>query len=177
VTRPPRASVRQRDQTVARLGGGYARGELSTGTFELRVEAAFAARTVADLRRLTEDLRDFRAATGRALATLLRREDEPVAANSAAPPPPAIQLALPHKASPRLVVGRSRSCEFVVRDPTVSRRHALMLRSGHIWLLTDLNSTNGTWIGDTRVLSAVVRPGDTLVLGSARVRLLAPAVV
>ena len=63
------------------------------------------------------------------------------------------------------------SCELVLDDCTISRRHAaLVLRDGD-WFLVDLGSINGTWVNDRRVLHAEVVPGDEIRLGAARFRL------
>jgi hypothetical protein len=45
---------------------------------------------------------------------------------------------------PKAVIGRSKECECVLRDPNVSRRHAELRRaeSGD-WHIADLGSTNG----------------------------------
>lgn len=50
----------------------------------------------------------------------------------------------------------------------VSRRHAMIVRSGDRLLLSDLGSTNGTYVNDERVdgqLPRTVRAGDRIRLG------------
>jgi pSer/pThr/pTyr-binding forkhead associated (FHA) protein len=69
-----------------------------------------------------------------------------------------------------VLIGRSRRCDFVVRDPSVSRRHALLIRGQDGWTLYDLGSTNGTRINGWRVERATLRPGDELELGGSRFR-------
>jgi pSer/pThr/pTyr-binding forkhead associated (FHA) protein len=51
----------------------------------------------------------------------------------------------------RLVIGRDRSCDIVVRDRATSRRHALLERLAAGWCLTDLQSRNGTWVNGERL--------------------------
>src|SRR3954447_13521221 len=101
-----------------------------------------------------------------ALRTALARRLVPEAVMPAtlAPPPLA-----PGDSGP-VLIGRSRRCDFVVRDPSVSRRHALLIRSDEAWTLYDLGSTNGTRINGWRVERATLRAGDDLELGGARFR-------
>ena len=70
-----------------------------------------------------------------------------------------------------LVIGRSRSCDVVLGHPSVSRRHAELAHAGDLWWVTDLGSTNGTWIRGHRVREAVVARGDILGLGQVPVQL------
>jgi FHA domain len=63
-------------------------------------------------------------------------------------------------------LGRSRGCGVVLRDPSVSRGHALLsVRDGAV-TLQDLQSSNGTYVNGRR-LDAEVRlaPGDRVILG------------
>ncbi len=70
-----------------------------------------------------------------------------------------------------ILLGRSRSCTVTLPDPSISRQHAkLMLRQGQV-RLRDLNSSNGTYINDTRVQSETeVVDGDRIVLGETEMR-------
>src|ERR1700754_3595263 len=64
-----------------------------------------------------------------------------------------------------LVIGRSRGCDLVLRDDSVSRRHVrLTVEEDHI-VITDLGSTNGTFLNGRWVSQAEARPGDILRLG------------
>jgi pSer/pThr/pTyr-binding forkhead associated (FHA) protein len=66
------------------------------------------------------------------------------------------------------VVGRDGSqCDLSVNDPTVSRRHASICWTAGEFQLTDLGSTNGTWLDDQPVKQKMVtlRVGQTLTLG------------
>ncbi len=52
---------------------------------------------------------------------------------------------------------------------TVSRRHATLERTADGWLLTDLESTNGTRVNGWRVRGKVsVTPGDLVSFGKHR---------
>ncbi len=70
-------------------------------------------------------------------------------------------------------IGRGLDNEIVVQDPTISARHAVILRRDAAWWLEDFGSTNGTWVGGRRLESGVpevVRSGDLLQFGSVRLR-------
>ena len=67
-------------------------------------------------------------------------------------------------------LGRSLNADVEIDDPGVSRRHALIVRQdGQTYLLDD-GSRNGTWHNGIRVDRAVLRDGDTIDLGVARLR-------
>ncbi|MCB1033116.1 MAG: FHA domain-containing protein, partial [Acidobacteria bacterium] len=44
------------------------------------------------------------------------------------------------------LVGRSRNCQVVVRDPSVSRSHALLTFRDGVVRVKDLSSSNGTYV-------------------------------
>jgi hypothetical protein len=65
-----------------------------------------------------------------------------------------------------IIVGRSRDCDLILGDPSVSGRHArLSWRNGQI-TIEDLGSANGTWVRGEKVETAAIRPGDDVRLGS-----------
>jgi pSer/pThr/pTyr-binding forkhead associated (FHA) protein len=65
------------------------------------------------------------------------------------------------------VLGRSRDCDVVLDDSSVSRRHARLRPQQDRWTLEDLDSTNGVRVNG-RTLRGVqaVRSGDRIELGS-----------
>ncbi len=68
--------------------------------------------------------------------------------------------------SSRAILGRERtSGGIVLRDPNVSRRHAEIDFDGVHWLVTDLNSTNGTLVNDVDVDECTLHDGDVITLG------------
>ena len=68
---------------------------------------------------------------------------------------------------PVAALGRSRSCDCVLSDPNVSRRHAELRRgSTGDWQIVDLESTNGVKVNDRRVDASRLSPGDRVTLGS-----------
>lgn len=67
-----------------------------------------------------------------------------------------------------VTIGSAASNDFVIRDATVSRRHATFTRVANGYQLTDLGSTNGTLVNGRRVGGPVfVRAGDEVRFGTA----------
>lgn len=69
-------------------------------------------------------------------------------------------------------IGRSRSCDIVLPDNTVSRDHAVLMRRESGWMITDTNSKAGTFLNGQPVRGGtLVMPGDVLSIGSSSLRL------
>ena len=68
-------------------------------------------------------------------------------------------------------LGRSSECQLVLADDTVSRMHAMIARAGDRFVLTDLESTNGTMVNGRPIKQAQVRAGDRITLGVAELLL------
>ncbi len=63
-------------------------------------------------------------------------------------------------------IGRSRQNDIVIENPHISRIHARLIRQKDVYILEDLNSTNGTFLNERRVIHPVVlQPGDRIRLG------------
>ncbi len=66
------------------------------------------------------------------------------------------------------IIGRDEDqCQVVLpNDTQVSRLHARLEESGGNWLLTDLGSSNGTFVNGVRVQApTLVSPGDQIIVG------------
>ncbi|MCD8199749.1 MAG: FHA domain-containing protein [Coriobacteriaceae bacterium] len=66
------------------------------------------------------------------------------------------------------VIGRERSCDVVIANPSVSRQHARITRAAQGWLITDLDSLNGTAVNSQIISETYIHNGDTITLGNAR---------
>jgi diguanylate cyclase (GGDEF)-like protein len=64
-----------------------------------------------------------------------------------------------------LVLGRGQSCDICFQDESVSTTHAALRRTQGGWELEDLDSTNGSYVGDQRTKRAQLKDGDILRLG------------
>jgi ABC-type multidrug transport system ATPase subunit len=65
-----------------------------------------------------------------------------------------------------LVVGRDPSCQVVVRDRSVSRRHAEISRVDDAWVVRDLDSRNGIHLDGRRTGTITVSDGSEIRIGS-----------
>lgn len=64
-------------------------------------------------------------------------------------------------------MGKADTCAILLNDPHVSRHHATLEVSETDVILTDNNSTNGTWFENQRILNPIlVQPGDVLRMGT-----------
>mgnify|MGYP002030960631 CR=1 FL=1 len=66
---------------------------------------------------------------------------------------------------PYIVVGRSRDCDLILDDPTVSGRHARMEWRGKNIVVQDLGSANGTFVDGEAIETKEIRPGADLRFG------------
>lgn len=160
-----RVSDRGRLRALSQLRARWIEGKIGLETFEFRVAEVYAARNGSEVRALLADVAEpprWELAARRA-ATVWRSATAP-----AAPAPPArvpgIPLALVREP---VLVGRSRTCDVILVRDSVSRCHLELRRDGGDWVVTDLDSLNGTWLNGRRVGRARVARGDELILGDA----------
>lgn len=67
----------------------------------------------------------------------------------------------------RVYIGRENTCNIVVSDVNASRRHAELRNTGKgVWTLTDLGSTNGTFVNGKTASQAVLVNGDRITVGT-----------
>ncbi|MEZ4403605.1 MAG: sigma 54-interacting transcriptional regulator [Kofleriaceae bacterium] len=72
-----------------------------------------------------------------------------------------------------VVLGAHASCDLVIDDPKVSRRHTELAAVVGGVRVKDLGSTNGTWWQGSRITEVVVPGGALLDIGGAQVRVVA----
>lgn len=63
----------------------------------------------------------------------------------------------------RCVLGRDSACHITIEDSSVSRMHAAVEWKDGTYCITDLNSTNGSWVSDVRLTAQVPLAGGELV--------------
>ncbi|MTI79806.1 MAG: DUF2662 domain-containing protein [Firmicutes bacterium] len=66
----------------------------------------------------------------------------------------------------RMVVGRRETCDIVLADPSISRRHAQLDNQNNQYVLTDLQSTNGTYVNGEKISKKMLEPGDSITFGT-----------
>ncbi len=62
-----------------------------------------------------------------------------------------------------VTIGRSPTCQIVIREEQASRQHAEIFVNNGRWIIRDLDSRNGTAIGETRIYGDnPLAPGDVI---------------
>ncbi len=65
----------------------------------------------------------------------------------------------------RAIVGTAPDCDVVLKEPSISGRHAEFTATGGGYRVNDLGSTNGTWVNDKRVTTSDLIDNDNVRLG------------
>ena len=63
-------------------------------------------------------------------------------------------------------IGRQPSCDIFCDDPSISRRHAVILKDENGFFLRDCQSTNGTYVDNQRVSQVPLRDNDQIRVGN-----------
>src|SRR5262245_22356129 len=69
------------------------------------------------------------------------------------------------------VVGRRAYCDVVIADPSLSKRHCVLVKTDGLLIVRDLASTNGTKVKGQKVRWAALLPDDRIALGSYKLRI------
>ena len=69
-----------------------------------------------------------------------------------------------------LVIGRGRTADLVLSEPTISRAHAAIGYEKGEFFVQDLGSTNGTGVNGKREPRTLLSDGDELQLGKLLLR-------
>ncbi len=71
-----------------------------------------------------------------------------------------------------MLIGRNPECVLVLDDDFASGRHARVYATDEGWFVEDLESTNGTYVGQQRITGAVpLRMGSALRIGRTVIEL------
>jgi two-component system cell cycle response regulator len=62
-------------------------------------------------------------------------------------------------------IGRSSKSDIQIDQESVSRNHAQIVNDGHTVIVSDLGSTNGTYVNDELIKQQTLRDGDLLKIG------------
>jgi transcriptional regulator with GAF, ATPase, and Fis domain len=66
------------------------------------------------------------------------------------------------------VIGRETAANLCIADASVSRRHSIIERKDDQFVVTDLESLNGTFVNDVPVKSRVLEHGDRVRIGESQ---------
>ena len=79
-----------------------------------------------------------------------------------------LQAMLAHRLDrERMTIGAKTDCEVVIGGKHVSDRHASLRFRDGVFYLTDLDSTNGTFVGGERIEQRSLQDGDRVRFGSS----------
>ncbi len=74
----------------------------------------------------------------------------------------------------KITIGRSRSCDVVLHDALVSRKHAIIQKIKDEYFIQDLNSTNSTFVNKQKVPSGQyirLKKEDSIKIGKNTIKL------
>ncbi len=79
-------------------------------------------------------------------------------------------IAIDANAPRRVLVGTGPACDLRLQDPMVSRRHAALEFDALRLAITDLQSTNGTFVNELSIAGAFLQGGESVRLGATTLR-------
>ena len=65
-----------------------------------------------------------------------------------------------------VTVGKDPQADFVLQDQTISRKHFQLRLEGNRYVITDLDSLNGTLINNKLIRQAYLQDNDVIRIGS-----------
>ena len=69
------------------------------------------------------------------------------------------------------VVGRREYCDIQIDNPSLSKRHCVLVRTDGLLMIRDLATTNGTKVNGQRIMWAALLPNDRVTLGRYKLRI------
>lgn len=66
-----------------------------------------------------------------------------------------------------MIIGRDPSCDLVLHDQGISRKHAMMIPSQKAVILEDLQSTNGTFVNGSPIERKTITESDSIQIGDS----------
>ena len=64
------------------------------------------------------------------------------------------------------ILGRGEGSDIIINDPETSRKHCAIDIYENKFVIRDLESTNGTYINDTRIKEDLLKEGDRIRIGN-----------
>jgi pSer/pThr/pTyr-binding forkhead associated (FHA) protein len=72
---------------------------------------------------------------------------------------------------PEITIGRSSSADIQIDNLAVSKRHARIIKHRNQYSVEDLDSTNGTFLNDEKIVKAVLKHNDVVAIGKHSLRI------
>lgn len=69
-----------------------------------------------------------------------------------------------------VTLGRDHENDLELFDSNVSRKHAVIHKKGANYVLTDNNSTNGTFINGKKIKEKIIKKGDIILIGKFKIK-------
>lgn len=66
---------------------------------------------------------------------------------------------------PTITIGRVDKNDIKIENLAVSRQHAKIIEDGNRYIIEDLNSLNGTFVNEKRVMKGILRNKDEILVG------------
>jgi pSer/pThr/pTyr-binding forkhead associated (FHA) protein len=63
------------------------------------------------------------------------------------------------------VIGRDKTADIALKDPLISRQHAVIIYHDRNYSIKDMESTNGTYMSGARIQEADLHHGDKFRIG------------
>lgn len=82
---------------------------------------------------------------------------------------------IPLQKETRIVIGRGKMCDLVLKDTKMSREHAEIVFASGAFIITDLKSQNGMIVNQQKVLQASLSEGDKVIIGQTWFRIISDA--
>ncbi|HMR24593.1 MAG TPA: sigma 54-interacting transcriptional regulator [Oligoflexia bacterium] len=70
----------------------------------------------------------------------------------------------------RILIGGAETCDLQIKDDTVSRQHAEIIKMKEGYLIRDLDSTNGTYVGGLKIKEAYLSPQSIIKIGKSSIQ-------
>ena len=74
----------------------------------------------------------------------------------------------------RVTIGRHPDSDVFLDDVTVSRNHAVVVREGEAYVISDQGSLNGTYVNRRRIERQTLLDGDELQIGKYKLTFITP---
>jgi hypothetical protein len=98
----------------------------------------------------------------------------PVPVPPAPPAPPELAVTYADRTRvvdhPGFVIGRGKAAGLTIKDPNISRQHAIVEQVGSVYYLVDMGSTNGTFVNGERITRRAIADGDVARICEHEVR-------